>query len=104
MHETIKAKDFPLMKDRKEAHLSWLDQHGWSRDYHWDGAKHVSCSYTPEGTWRLRGWGYYQAADWFYRLYSSHQCPTCGTMVQHSQRCDEDGKPDGEILRQVILP
>ncbi len=104
MFAKIKAQDFPLLKERKEAHRQWLLDQGWSLDYQWDGHDHASCTRVPGGRWKLAGWGLYQASDWNWRVYSAHRCTGCGMMVQHSQTIDQASGVRMEIQRQIITP
>ena len=92
------------MKEFREGLDAWLLGHGWSLDYHWDGKPHAACAAAYDAKWRLEGYGFYLAADWHYRLYVSHRCPKCGTMVQHTQICDDEGRGAGIISRNVFLP
>jgi hypothetical protein len=104
MLQRQELKSFPGLKEMQEAHRQWLADFGWSQEYAWHGHPHAACSRVPGGTWQLKSFGYYLAADWQHRLYQSHRCSKCGMMVQHNQVCDSDGKPQGLITRLVVIP
>lgn len=104
MYERIERKRFSSKGEYKEAFTQWLIDRSWSLDYRWDGENHAACSRVPGGKWSLQSYGFYQAADGLYRLYASHRCTKCGMMVQHQQRCDENGNGVGLIGRMVIIP
>jgi len=104
MHQKNSIKEFPLLKERREAVSAWLTQQGWSLDYQWEKQPHSACRDVPGGVWKDMAWGFYLANDWKYRLYISHRCTKCGIMVQHSQVCDNEGKGMGAITREVFIP
>lgn len=104
MFQRIERKDFPGLKEMREGHAQWLMDHGWSLDYRWHDQPHASCKNSFDAKWKLEGYGFYLAADWQYRLYQSHRCPKCKTLVMHSQICDNEGHGSGIIRREVFLP
>lgn len=104
MHKRITRKSFLSMKEMIEGHKQWLLDYGWSLDYMWHKKDHKSCTVFGGGMWMLQGYGFYQGADGLHRLYTSHRCSACGTMVQHNQMCTYDGAPEGDIQRLIVTP
>ena len=98
-------KDFSLKgKTEKEALAQWLLERQWSQEYVWHGQKHASCKHKRPGTWRVTGYGFYQASDWNWYWFLGHRCSTCGTMVQHRQLANAEGTENNPITRSVVIP
>lgn len=104
MIERIERKNFPSMKEFEDGFRQWRIERGWSENIEWSDALHKRCDHCPQGTWRLKGYGHYQAADWQYRYYASFRCSKCGIMVQFNQVCVAENQDAQPIHRLVIVP
>lgn len=101
MYQRIERPNYQSRKEYLEAYRAWLKDRAWPEELVWDNIRHASCPHTPEGSWKLMSYGFYQGADWRYRFYVSHRCTRCGLMVQHMQLCDDEGNGTGAITRQI---
>jgi hypothetical protein len=104
MYQRKERKDFLSMKEFEEGFRAWLSTRGWSLSIDWRDMEHKSCEHKPTGSWKLKGYGYYQAADWKYRYYASFRCPKCGIMVQFNQQEFFEDEQPTPITRMVIVP
>jgi hypothetical protein len=92
------------MKEFEEGFAQWLRERGWSLSINWSDAEHKACTHNPHGNWKLKGYGYYQAADWQHRYYASMRCTKCGMMVQFNQIATDENQDAQPVQRLVVVP
>lgn len=97
-------KDFPGIKEMREAARQQIKDWGWPDKYYRDEMPHKACSHVPQGSWKIQGFGMYQNADWQWTRYVAYRCPKCGWMIQVNQFIDQNSEETGSIHVLEVQP